>query len=72
MMHKVIGCPSYKIMVTCPQCGFDYDLASDNHDDEYEVQRMMFTNTQGSCTNMNFLCTCPLCEEDFILDSLEY
>ena len=74
-MKKVIGTPSYDIYVTCPNedCNHYFDIIEqDQTDGDYLATEAMFTNTTESCTNMDLVFVCPKCDEDFILDSLEY
>lgn len=69
-MKKVIGNPSYRVDVECPECGRTFNATED--DDESYIVEAMFKNTQESCTNMDIEIYCKDCGCEFILDELVY
>lgn len=72
-MEKVIGTSSYGVIVKCPSCAHYFDACSEQEEvGEFSIQKAMFLNTLDSCTDMGIVCVCPICEGEFILDSLEY
>lgn len=66
-LPKVTATPTYYIKVECPYCHKQCDCS-----DDYEIVDAMFENTTAACTNMGIEYTCPHCEQDFIVDELEY
>lgn len=63
-----------EVNVDCPHCGHYFDLADDSIDHGVEKSDIMIAAFQDNwgCSNAEIEVKCPKCENDFIVNEIEW
>ncbi len=71
-MAQVTGQLSWSVMVTCPKCYEIFDLADNNHDDEGDLARWIFSNDWDAAKGFEIICENEGCGAVFAIGEIEY
>lgn len=69
---KVKAQVDFKVDVECPHCKEAINLIDDGHNDDGAISDIFFSNSSKAWVDVGFEICCKHCDQEFILDELEY